>query len=370
MARLKENLEELQDLAKERTVKTQSLELDLESVVKRIDKGIFKLDPDYQRRHRWDDQTASRLIESLILNIPVPTVFMSEDIDPDEEKEGARFSIIDGQQRLTAIHDFLTNKLKLTGLKILDALDGCYSKDLPPFLVRRLEDRTMRFLRIDSTLDRQVKFDIFERLNSGSVKLTAQELRNCVQRGPFNELCKNLSEYPDFRALLQIPADKPEDHHRVKTMQDVEIVVRFYALSDDRYKKFKDFDDGFKEFLDEAVEEGNRLAEKDGKFIKNFSDRFTKCISVIKAQLSETAFARYKQDQDQFASRFNVSVYDAITVAVNDCVDLDNPSFPANFNQKIRDLSNNPDFISFISEGTNAYSSIAGRISLVKEIFG
>ena len=74
---LKINLESLQSKAKERTVKTQSIEYDLETLVKKIQKGIIKLDPDYQKRHRWDDVTSSKLIESLILNIPIPIIYLS-----------------------------------------------------------------------------------------------------------------------------------------------------------------------------------------------------------------------------------------------------------------------------------------------------
>ena len=82
---LKDNLDKLQILAKERTVKTQNIEYDLETLVKKIKKGIIKLNPDYQRNHRWSPETSSRLLESLILNIPIPTVYLSQDVDVDEE---------------------------------------------------------------------------------------------------------------------------------------------------------------------------------------------------------------------------------------------------------------------------------------------
>ena len=111
---LKDNLEKLQIVAKERTVKTQNIEYDLETLVKKIKKGIIKLNPDYQRNHRWNDSESSRLMESLILNIPIPTVYLSQDVDVDEEVDDdvARYSVIDGQQRLTAIYGFMTNGMK------------------------------------------------------------------------------------------------------------------------------------------------------------------------------------------------------------------------------------------------------------------
>ncbi|HCB8872562.1 TPA: DUF262 domain-containing protein, partial [Escherichia coli] len=106
MTNLKHNLEELQQIAKERTVKTQTIEYDLETLVKKIKKNVIKLNPEYQRNHRWNDDTSSRLIESLILNIPIPFIYISQDVDVDDEidSESSRFSVIDGQQRLTAIY--------------------------------------------------------------------------------------------------------------------------------------------------------------------------------------------------------------------------------------------------------------------------
>jgi uncharacterized protein with ParB-like and HNH nuclease domain len=181
--------------AKERTVRTQTIEYDLETLVKKLDKRYIILNPDYQRNHRWNNSTSSKLIESLILNIPIPLIYISQDISADdeiEEQDTPRFSVIDGQQRLTAIYNFFKNNFKLENLEVLHELNGYMYKDLPSFLIRRLEERMIRCLRIDSTLDRQIKYDIFERLNSGAVQLGAQELRNATCSGPFNTLIKEL----------------------------------------------------------------------------------------------------------------------------------------------------------------------------------
>ena len=229
---LKENLSELQELAKERTVKTQNIEYDLETLVKKIKKRIIKLNPDYQRNHRWDNQESSKLIESLILNIPIPTIYLSQDVDVDEEVEDgvSRYSVIDGQQRLTAIYGFMKNTYALEGLEVLHPLNEAYYKDLPPFLVRRLEERTIKCLRIDSTVDPQVKYDVFERLNSGAVQLEAQELRNAVYRGKFNDLIKSLAKNEKFMKLLNINIKHVSEDNKVKKMQNVEYVLRFFAF--------------------------------------------------------------------------------------------------------------------------------------------
>lgn len=315
---LKHSLEILQATAKERTVRTQSIEYDLETLVKKIKKGMIKLDPDYQRRHRWDVETSSRLIESLILNIPIPIIYLSYDVDVDDDTEDneARYSVIDGQQRLTAILNFFENSFALTGMDILKALDGCFYKDLPPFLLRRLEERTIKCLRIDSTVDPQVKYDIFERLNSGSVALGSHELRNAVLRGPFNDLCKKLAKDENFRVLNQISLSSPDANVKVKKMEDVELVLRFFSLMDDNYKNYKKSKDkNFKDFLSDNLEVKNSLTEAE---LQADADLFTETMSLIRKYFGDKAFAKYR-DVDGNAilqSRFNAAVYDALTIAI------------------------------------------------------
>ncbi|WP_010114216.1 DUF262 domain-containing protein [Acinetobacter sp. P8-3-8] len=324
MENLKYNLSVLQEKAKERTVKTQSIEYDIETLIKKLDKNIIKLDPEYQRRHRWDNKTSSKLIESLILNIPIPIVYISQDVDVDQETydDEFRYSVIDGQQRLTAIKNFMKGKFTLEGLETLSELNGCNYNDLPPFLTRRLEERSIKCLRIDSTLDAQVKLDIFERLNSGSVKLEAQELRNAIYSGPFNNLIKELSKDNNFRELLQINNELPETNNKVKQMEDVEIVLRFFALKNNRYELYKKSKDhGFSDFLNDSLNEFNKFNTEE---VNKFKIEFTETMSFIKSNYGNIAFAKFKylyeKDELKLQSKFNIAVYDAFAISINDAL--------------------------------------------------
>ena len=313
---LKENLSELQELAKERTVKTQNIEYDLETLVKKIQKGIIKLNPDYQRNHRWDNQESSKLIESLILNIPIPTIYLSQDVDVDEEVEDgvSRYSVIDGQQRLTAIYGFMKNTYALEGLEVLHPLNEAYYKDLPPFLVRRLEERTIKCLRIDSTVDPQVKYDVFERLNSGAVQLESQELRNAVYRGKFNDLIKSLAKNEKFMKLLNINIKHVSEDNKVKKMQDVEYVLRFFSYMDGEGENMKK---SFKDFLSEQMDKYNKFDDdKLGRLKKHFEI----VMNFIITQLGTDAFAKYKVENEnlKLQSHFNAAVYDAVSIAISD----------------------------------------------------
>ena len=360
MKELKYNLEDLQKKAKERTVRTQNIEYSPELLLERIQKEEIKINPEYQRRHRWSPEISSRLIESLILNIPIPLIYLSQDIDIDEEtNEGiARYSIIDGQQRVTAIVDFFNNKYGLTGLGTLKELEGSYFKDLPPFLIRRLNDRNIKFLRIDSTVDSQVKYDIFERLNSGSVHLEPQELRNSVYRGSFNNLIKELAKDKNFRKLVQIDSD---ENKKVKKMEDVELVLRFFALSrDDSYKNVKE---GIIKFLSDAMKYFNKVSEKE---LEELKYKFKKVMEIIFKFFDDKAFAKYNLSR---ITPFNTSVYDSLSVAVAKEVNLNNPNISKEKVEEFKKLfKEDKKFFASIDNNTTDSKKIKYRIDRVREI--
>lgn len=368
---LKQNLDQLQSVARERTVKTQSIEYDLETLVKKIQKKVIKLDPDYQRRHRWSVQTSSKLIESLILNIPIPIIYLSYDIDVDVDstETEARYSVIDGQQRLSAVLGFFENKFALDNLDILKALDGCFYKDLPPFLLRRLEERTIKCLRIDSTVDPQVKFDIFERLNSGSVALGSHELRNAVLRGRFNDLCKKLSKNDDFRIMNQIPLTDGDSNTKVKKMEDVELVLRFFSLINGNYKNFKKSKDkSFKDFLSDNLREKNSLADLE---LKKQGDLFNQTMAFIREKFGDQAFAKYKFVKGKYVlqSKFNAAVFDALSVAVADTALKSNNKKKTDSVTAFTNLFKDEEFHESVSGSILDSAKIIYRIDCAKDCF-
>jgi hypothetical protein len=364
-----EKLTKIQEIAKERTVKTQSFEYDLETLVKKIEKKIIKLDPGYQRRHRWDFETSSRLIESLILNIPIPLIYLSVDIDVDDESEESRYSIIDGQQRLTAICDFFNNKYPLQGLKCLSLLNGFQYQDLPAFLTRRLEERGIKCMRIDSTLDSKIKIDIFERLNSGSIVLVPQELRNAVCRGAFNDKCKKLSKDKNFRKLLQINEKDADSNTKVQKMEDVELVLRFYALINEKYKDFKKSKDTrFRDFLTDKLDEANTMNEES---IDNFEIIFIDTMKAIVENFGPFAFAKYKFENNKFIiqSKFNAAVYDSLAIAVYSELISKNRKIDPSMKDRFRNLFKDDKFHEAVSASILDSTKITYRIDEARKVF-
>ena len=365
MASLKINLETIQQKARERTVKTQNVEYDLDTLVKRIDRKAIKLDPEYQRRHRWSQETSSRLIESLILNIPIPVIFLSQDIDVDEEVESStsRYTVIDGQQRLTAVYEFMKNRMALCGLETLSELNGSYYRDLPPFLIRRLEERTIKCLRIDSTVDAQVKFDIFERLNTGSVKLESQELRNATARGPFNDAIKQWAALPVFRTLIQVDLKDPFSSPKVQKMEDVELVLRFFALKDARYQTLKK---GFRDFITSSLLDFNEYTDQE---ITECGSEFEGYMTFLHKHAGTTPFAKWRigGPAEKRMSTFNAAVYDAVAVGLAEVFspsDLQHdPSRVAAALNGYKSLFADPEFFSAVSGSVNDAAKVTARIN-------
>jgi Protein of unknown function DUF262 len=214
-----------------------------------ISKGdIINIRPEYQRRLRWITPQKSRLVESLLLNIPVPPIFLYE---TDE----ARYEVMDGQQRLNAIKEYLEGDFALSGLQALSPLNGLRYSKAPPRVKRALDRATLSavvlLLESDSERSQDQEFTItdirrfiFERLNTGGTKLNAQEIRNAIYPGYFNKAIVELARDGLFTDIFGIPPyteANPNDYYEnpsrqrnrlYATMGDCQLVLRYFALRD------------------------------------------------------------------------------------------------------------------------------------------
>jgi Protein of unknown function DUF262 len=262
----------------------------------------YKLDPEYQRRHRWSIERKSRLIESFLMNVPVPPVFLYE-------RDLARFEVMDGRQRLTALSEFYADQFALTGLEYWADLDGRTYSKLPSKVRDGIDRRyisSVILLKETAATEEQaaiLKKIVFERLNSGGVKLASQETRNAVYNGPLNQLCLSLSENENFRRMWGIPLDpvseeKEEDEiddtvdestqagkRMFEKMEDVELVLRFFA-----YRQIPLFKAGLNkisEFLDSYLVEGNKFPET---LLSEYKSMFELTVEFLWKALGPEAF--------------------------------------------------------------------------------
>lgn len=284
-------------------------------------KEAINLHPEYQRRLRWTPTQKSRLIESLLLNIPVPPVFFYE-------SEAARYEVMDGQQRLNTIREFFEGSFALSGLKVLSPLNGLRYPKASPRVKRTLDRANLSaiVLLMESESERpnqgklsltDIRRLVFDRLNTGGMKLNAQELRNAQNPGPLNEAIVSLSRFDLFTKVFGIPAyteENPEDYYvnperqknsLYKTMKDCELILRYFALKDR-----KNIRGSMKSMLDRAMDVKLTQPEADSA-TEEFKSRFKFLFELFD---SKPFVLRSQTDQKE---RVSAAVYDASMVALS-----------------------------------------------------
>ena len=291
-----------------RKIYTEKSDPEIDSLHRRYLKGKLILQPDFQRHFIWNRSTASRLIESALLGIPLPIIYLSEE-------ENGEIYVIDGQQRLTSFFSYLDGKFtesteksydfKLTGLKVLKELNGKLYKDLDEELQDKISSYSVRTITFNKESNSDLKFEIFERLNTGAISLNDQELRNCMFRGTYNILLRKLSANKDFREIIGIK--NPE-----KRMRDVELVLIFASFYHFTYLNYKP---PAKMFLNEDMEKYKNISEKDGIQLER---DFKNAVTIIKSLFGNQAFRRFRRGNENnpngnWESRqFNKSLYEVL----------------------------------------------------------
>lgn len=277
----------------------QASDLSLGTITQMVTRKAIDISPEYQRRERWSIQKKSALIESFLMNVPVPPVYLAED-------EFGKYSVVDGKQRITAIHSFLTGQMALSKLESFPEIEGLYFQDLPEEMKNALDVRPyMRVITILKQSDPSIKFEVFTRLNKGGESMEAQELRNVAFRGPLNTLIYDLSAHSFLKQQLKIKDDKSAGF---RLMLDAEVVLRFLMLKE----KWENFSGDFRGEMDDFMLRNRNPSKAQLEMLKS---AFNKAINSCEAIWGENAFKRYAGTtwRDQFIS----GMYDAQMIAVD-----------------------------------------------------
>ncbi len=270
---------------------TEQARYPLNTIVGLIDSGNYILNPGFQRRHRWDPQRKSKLIESFIINVPIPPVFLYE-------TTYSKYEVMDGLQRITAIYEYYNDEFALDGLEEWSELNGYRYSELPEVIRLGIDRRYLSsIILLQETAKNELealnmKQLVFERLNSGGVELSDQETRNALYDGKLNQLCLELSKNVKFRKLFSIPAnvDKKEGitgNVLYDKMEDVELVLRFFA-----FRQIEKWVSRYiKKFLSEYLILGNDFSEET---LDNLKRSFNETIDIIYNVMGESAFRLWK----------------------------------------------------------------------------
>lgn len=242
-----------------------------------IEEGVLTLSPEFQRNVVWDIKHKSLLIESLMLQIPIPSFYFQEDQEGDK-------LVIDGLQRLTAIYFYMKGEFKLKGLQYLGEYNGCCFSDLPRKYKTRIEETQMAVNVLDSKCHELVKFDVFRRVNTGGIPLNSQEIRNIMANAKTRSLLKEMRDSAEFKKATR---GRVNDLR----MDAQELCLRFIAL----YMRY-DPETGklnglmsLTRMLDQTILELNDMKEQEcDRFVGLFKNSMERCYAL----LGETAFSK------------------------------------------------------------------------------
>lgn len=332
----------------------QHSDFSLRALFDMAENEAIDLAPHYQRRDRWKREKQSALIESFLLNVPVPPVYLSED-------EFGKYSVIDGKQRLTAIRDFLAGDLRLTNLAKFQDLEGAAFSDLPPQIQNALSVRPyIRVITLLKQTDPQLKYEVFLRLNTGGEKLLAQEIRNVAFSGPLNDLLFELSEATFLRKQMKIRGESSPPYRR---MEDVEHVLRFFTMAE----RWRNIGPQLSLEMDDFMQENRNLSHNRCNQLRQ---QFNRCLDACERIWGDKAF--YKPQGSGWRGQFISPLFDAEMVAASSLRDAEiaraSRQRSAVLSDFIETYKTDAFFAKSITQSTNNPSSVLKRISTVTDI--
>jgi len=315
-------------------------------VLRRIEKGSFVMDPDFQRDFIWQEDKQSKLIESVLMRIPLPVFYLAED-------EKGRMVVVDGLQRLSTFQRFVNNDLRLK-LPHQSELDKKKFKNLSPKLQNRVEDCNLILYVIDAKVPERARLDIFERVNGG-VPLTRQQMRNCLFMGEGTRFLKT-------EAATKLFGMSTGNSLRSSTMRDREFVNRFCAFQTLPLHEYKgDMD----EFLAQALRKMNS-AEPDalGKLSAQFRTSLTNNLHVF----GRHAFRKHTPDQES-RSVLNASLWDVMITGLSHYPEHLVEGRADDLRSTFYPLMHDEEFLKAITYGTNDMKRVKYRFAAAKRMF-
>jgi hypothetical protein len=313
----------------------------------KIDNDEINLKPEFQRDFVWDINRASLFIDSLLIGLPIPSIFLGK------SKEDESYIVIDGQQRLKSAYYYMKGKFVSNDVESIFSLKNLNDREWDGKTYAELDDKNKRRIRnavlnttiiedIDSKPD--VVHDLFHRLNTGGMPLTDQEIRNCVYSGILNKQIMDLNKNHNWRLLL----DKVAPDRRLR---DAELVLRFIALLNNLSK----YKPSMRVFLS-SYQQNNKNSTA---IIKSNKDLFEKTVDTIVAEIGANAFKTTRV--------INKSVTDAIMVSIAQI--FQSGKIPVNVRMNYEKLIADNDFRKYILSSTTSETSVIGRIDLARNYF-
>lgn len=324
------------------------------ALINRMKDDAIELSPDFQRSPDvWKDDRQSRLIESMLLRIPLPAFYMDA---TDDDK----WLVVDGLQRLNAINRFIREQsLKLTGLKIMKEYEGKKFSELDIKLQRRIEETDIVIHQIKRGTPDAVRYEIFNRINTGGTPLSPQEIRHALNPGPFLEYLARLASRKEF-------IDATCEGVSPDRMDDQECVLRFLAFSFMPPEDYRDRDFNF--FLNKAMSAGNRLSDQK---MKEYEERFIRAMETSRKIFRDKAFRKFYAG-DTRRSPVNKPLFETVSVNIGN-LNTEQQNILIRIRADVvkgmrKLIANDKKFESSISGGTGSVQKVQYRFAAVKNM--
>lgn len=309
--------------------------------LRKIKRNDIVLNPDFQRNLVWKADQKSQFIESALMSLPLPPIFLKKISDK-------KFIVVDGLQRSAALRDFINNDFELSGLNTLKDLNGCRFSDLDSRrdgLSARLEDRQLNMYVMQPSVPMAVVYDVFNRINTGGTQLTRQEIRNCVFQGHSTKLLKELSENFIFKESIGYGIK----HWRMK---DREVLLRCMAFVLSNYDT--DYNGSMDEYLEQTMIKLNRMSDSEIETLKQ------KTLKVLQLTTSIFGDRNFRIPTECTRGRINIAVMETVFWYFFKFHD-DEVGSPDNYKSRYKQLLADESYLNAVRWSTGSKSQVKIR---------
>ncbi|WP_198596227.1 DUF262 domain-containing protein [Vibrio splendidus] len=343
-------------------IKTDGYSMSIGELINLYKEEELKLDPAFQRLFRWNDEQKTKLIESILIGIPVPEIFVAQ-------KSDATWHVVDGVQRLSTLLQLVgslegNSKLKMSSCKYIPSLQGKTWDDLPIETQRELKRTKLKINIILTQNSDEAQYELFQRLNTGGTSLSDQEVRNCLMlmiAPEFFEKINTLKDYHNFKECLKI------DKHLFDKEYHMELILRMFIgfFNNVNYEDHSPLSYvKVNEFIDKETINLIRNAN-----IDEFEVVFRKTFDLIKNSMGEQTFIKYYPEKEEFSGAFNVSVFEMLSVGISSNINKLEDIGKTKLSNMIKDIYKEPEIIAALTRGVKAITRFKDTTNCSRKYF-
>ena len=317
------------------------------------DKGKIITQPDFQRNLVWKEKSKSKFIESILLNFPIPFIYLNEIIEKKGTTAESKYMIIDGLQRTSTLESFYKNKFALSDLDAIPQYNGSKFDTLPEILKTKFEDKKLNIFILKPSTPMEVVYDLFNRINTGGTQLNRQEVRNCIYIGKSTKLLKDLSEQEYFKKAISYGVSPIR-------MKDRELILRFIAFN---YFDFKNrYDGNLSSFIENAMKEINMWEDEKIEKIKIDFRRVMEWSHKIWGDKN------FRIPTDKTRGTINMAIFETICYSISKMTDDFLAKNKAILKKNYKKLIENKIYNDAVTRSTNSKTRVDDRFRLAEEI--